>query len=135
MKRVKILLIVVLITITSLIHAQVKKNENVPNDNAQNNQEIVYRLFPTQNMWTFIKLNTRNGEMWQEQYDVPGNNRNETYLNLLPLVTKDEERNGRFTLYPTQNIYTFILLDQFSGKVWQVQWSTEPANRVVVPIE
>ena len=94
-----------------------------------------YRLFPTQNMWTFLKLNTRNGQMWQVQYDVKGDNRHETYLSLLPLVTTENETNGRFTLYPTQNIYTFILLDRLDGKVWQVQWSMEFEKRGIIPIE
>ena len=95
---------------------------------------VSYRLFPTENMWTFIKLNTRNGLMWQVQFDVQGDNRFETYLNLLPLVSTENETNDRFTLYPTQNMYTFILLDQLDGKTWQVQWSTKPENRGVVPI-
>lgn len=95
---------------------------------------VSYRLFPTENMWTFIKLNTRNGLMWQVQFDVQGDNRFETYLNLLPLVTTENETNDRFTLYPTQNMYTFILLDQLDGKTWQVQWSTKPENRGVIPI-
>ena len=95
----------------------------------------VYKLFPTQNMWTFIKLNTRNGQMWQVQYDTKGSNRMETFLNFSPLVGKEEEINGRFTLYPTQNIYTFILLDQINGKVWQVQWSLEFENRLIWPIQ
>ncbi len=96
---------------------------------------VAYRLFPTTNMWTFIKLNTRNGQMWQVQYDVEGDNRNETDLYLVPLVTPQNETNDRFTLYPTQNIYTFILLDQLDGKVWQVQWSMEIKNRGIIPIE
>ena len=95
---------------------------------------VSYRLFPTENMWTFIKLNTRNGLMWQVQFDVQGDNRFETYLNLLPLVSAENETNDRFTLYPTQNMYTFILLDQLDGKTWQVQWSTKPENRGVIPI-
>jgi hypothetical protein len=49
-------------------------------------------------------------------------------------VGKDEELNERFTLYPTQNMYNFILLDQIDGKTWQVQWSTDPELRGVVPI-
>jgi hypothetical protein len=43
--------------------------------------------------------------------------------------------NDRFTLYSTQNMYTFILLDQVDGKTWQVQWSTEAKNRFIIPIE
>lgn len=107
-------------------------NENV---SAQNHDVVIYRLFPTQNMWTFIKLNTRNGKMWQVQYDIEGDNRFETLLNFVPLVFKEKEVTGRFILYSTQNIYTFILLDQLDGKMWQVQWSIEAKNRLIIPIE
>ena len=86
------------------------------NDSISYKNIVVYKLFPTQNMWTFIKLNTRNGQMWQVQYDTKGDNRIETFLNLSPLVSKEKEINGRFTLYPTQNIYNFILLDQMGVK-------------------
>jgi hypothetical protein len=72
--------------------------------------------------------------MWQVQFSMKSEGRFETFLNLEPLVGKDKEANDRFTLYPTQNIYTFILLDQFEGKSWQVQWSTDPDNRGVIPI-
>lgn len=136
MKKLIISLTFVLITITSL--AQVKNNESTANSNAQNNPNygaVSYRLFQTQNMWTFIKLNTRNGRMWQVQYDVKESNRFETNLNFVALVTKEEERNDRFILYPTQNIYTFILLDQLDGRTWQVQWSIESEKRFVIPIE
>jgi hypothetical protein len=111
---------------------------------AQNNQQmkkeltlntVGYRLFPTENMWTFIKLNTRNGQLWQVQFDVQGHDRFQTDLYLIPLVTVEQEVNDRFNLYPTKNIYTFILLDQLDGKMWQVQWSMEAKNRAVIPIE
>ena len=39
------------------------------------------------------------------------------------------ERNGRFFLYPTQNMYNFILLDQVDGRTWQVQWSIDKDKR------
>jgi hypothetical protein len=105
------------------------------NVSTQENDIAVYRLFKTQNMWNFIKLNTRTGQMWQIQFDVPGDNRGVTYLNLLPLVPKEKEVDGRFTLYSTENIHTFILLDQLEGKTWQVQWSIEPKDRFVLPID
>jgi hypothetical protein len=73
--------------------------------------------------------------MWQVQYDIEGDNRMETFLNILPLVTEKDEVNGRFTLYSTQNIYTFILLDQLNGKIWQAQWSLKFENRFILPIE
>ena len=135
MKKLILILLFVLIISPSFAQSQGKDSERVISDNTENNQAVTYRLFPTQNIWTFIKLNTRNGQMWQIQYDAKGNNRIETYLNTILLATKEEEVNGRFTLYPTQNIYTFILLDQLNGKVWQVQWAPEPANRLVIPIQ
>ena len=93
-----------------------------------------YQLFPTQNMWTFIKLNTRDGRMWQVQYDVKGSERFEVNLNTTSFATKEEERDGRFTLYPTQNMWTFILLDQIDGRMWQVQWSMKEDSRFVIQI-
>ena len=96
---------------------------------------VAYRLFPTENMWTFIKLNTRNGQMWQVQFDIKDNNRFQSILSSELLVTKEKEVNERFTLYSTQNMYNFILLDQLDGRTWQVQWSNEAKNRFIIPIE
>ena len=45
------------------------------------------------------------------------------------------EMNGRFTLYPTDNIWTFILLDQVDGNTWQVQWSNEEEKRGIFQIK
>ena len=94
-----------------------------------------YKLFPTQNMWTFIKLDTQTGKMWLLQYSVNDNEERFEYdLNPDALVVNGKKVNGRFELYPTQNIYNFILLDQIDGKTWQVQWSFDEENRFVLPI-
>lgn len=48
-----------------------------------------FKLFPTQNIWTFIKLDTQTGQMWQVQYSVKGDEgRFEYDLNPNPLVTR-----------------------------------------------
>lgn len=95
-----------------------------------------FKLFPTQNMWTFLKLDTQTGQMWQVQYSVNDDKRRFEYnLNPNPLITNAKKVNGRFELYPTQNIYNFILLDQIDGNLWQVQWSFDEESRVVLPIE
>ncbi len=109
-------------------------SEKRKSDNEFGLNGAAYRLFPTTNMWTFIKLNTRNGQMWQVQYDVQGTNLHENYLSVKSLVSIESETNDRFALYPTQNIYNFILVDQLDGRVWQVQWSQESETRVVIPI-
>lgn len=94
------------------------------------NPNAVYQLFPTENRWIFIKLNTQNGKMWLVQYST--NNSNDALtcpLNKYSLLGSDDDvANGRFTLYPTQNHYNFILLDQINGNTWQVQWSTDASK-------
>ncbi len=99
-------------------------------------ENVVYKLFPTTNMWNFIKLDTRNGKMWQVQYTVKEEDgyRGEVILNDKSLLPNGNGSNGRFTLIPTQNMYNFILLDQQSGKTWQAQWSFDEENRGVIPI-
>jgi hypothetical protein len=98
-------------------------------------ENCVYKLFPTQNYWTFIKLDTRNGKMWQVHFSVEeGVANGEVVLNSESLVSITEESNGRFTLYPTENIYNFLLLDQKIGLVYQVQWSMDKNYRGIVLI-
>jgi hypothetical protein len=85
-------------------------------------------------MWTFIKLDTRNGQIWQVQYDIQGDDRMEVILNDKALVSDEEAENGRFILYSTKNMFTFILLDQHDGRMWQVQWAIDANQRLVIPI-
>jgi len=96
MKKIIISIIVVLTTMTLLAQSQVENNAGTANDNTQNKQNyesVVYRLFPTQNIWTFLKLNTRNGKLWQVQWSTEANKRFETNLSLIPLVDTQEEVN------------------------------------------
>lgn len=87
-------------------------------------------------MWTFLKLDTRNGKIWQVQYSVKGDDyRGELVLNAKPLIYSGSGMEpGRFELYPTQNMYNFILLDGDDGNIWQVQWSLDAEKRGIVPI-
>lgn len=104
----------------------------VPTQIISTDSAVTYRLFSTRNMYTFIKLDTRNGKMWQVQWSNKGSEyRFESTLSDISQVNKDEEKNGRFFLYPTTNIYTFILLDQIDGRTWQVQWGKEDERLVI----
>ena len=106
---------------------------DVPIQNTSTDENVRYRLFATKNMYTFIKLDTRNGLMWQVQWSTKGADyRYETILNDLKLAETNE--NGRFFLYSTTNIYNSILLDQFDGRAWQVQWNSEKSDRLVMRI-
>lgn len=132
MKRIVFSIIIGLTSVTTF--AQSSSVTVAPVQNISTDSTVVYRLFSTRNMYTFIKLNTRNGKMWQVQWGSETKYQFENTLSDISRVYLDDEKNGRFFLYPTTNIYNFILLDQIDGRVWQVQWSTEPKDRMVVPI-
>ncbi|WP_152570458.1 hypothetical protein [Porphyromonas cangingivalis] len=93
-----------------------------------------YELYPTQNMWIFLKLDTATGRIWMVQYSLEGN-RKEVFLNPTQLAHIEvDSGNKRFKLHPTQNMYNFLLLDQRDGRVWQVQWSFNEDARMILPI-
>lgn len=69
------------------------------------------------------------------------NNSGGTIINSENLAKNKKAIIGRFTLYPTNNMWNFIfnmwnfiLLDQVDGDTYQVQWSFEAKNRFITPI-
>jgi len=127
--------IIFFISLFAFVSCQNENNQSKTPTKQEIRENVRYKLFPTENIWTFLKLDTRNGKIWQVQYSINDNYRGEVKLNDKALISTDIEENGRFTLYPTKNMYNFILLDQTDGKMWQVQWSIEEDNRVIIPVE
>jgi hypothetical protein len=130
--KFNILLFVFFTSVNSFAKTPLESNViRANNDSISNN----FCLYPTINIWTFIKLNTTSGQIWQVQYGMEKNSRAifDIYSDSL-LLPKSKIVQGRFKLYPTQNNYTFILLDQIDGRTWQVQWAIEPEKRGIVPI-
>lgn len=98
-------------------------------------REPQFKLYPTENIWTFLKLNTGSGQIWQVQYSVDESPRMEVVLDdEVRLNSWDEPICGRFELVPTKNMYNFILLDNIDGRCWQVQWGIDPKDRCVLRI-
>ena len=89
---------------------------------------VNFRLYQTNNRWTFLKLDTRTGVIMHVQYSTD-NNLMQYELNSMPLAYGDDAKPGRFFLYPTENTFNFILLDQIDGRVWQVQWNIDKDKR------
>ncbi len=124
--------LLILFTVGSLNHlmAQTKKGPPpTPSSPAHQTIEVLeprFRLFKTENIWTFIELDTQNGRVWQVQYSLDAN-KVKSPINKLPLALSG--RNGRFTLYPTNNMWNFILVDQDNGGTWQIQFSLDPEKR------
>ena len=94
-----------------------------------------FRMFRTENMWTHLLLDTKDGRVWQVQISTKEDvQRTKIPINLKPLI-KNASKDGRFTLYPTANMWNFLLIDQEDGRLWQVQFSTTEGERLILPVE
>lgn len=123
--------IVFLLLLTCSVNLYAQDHRLMPSSTASiQNEKAKFLLFPTQNIHTFLKLNTRTGEIFMVQYSIEAKERLEKKIEVgRPFVREEDQENGRFFLYPTNNIYNFLLLDQIDGRVWQVQWGTEEDYR------
>ena len=93
-----------------------------------------FKLYPTENMWTFLELDSATGLIWQVQYTVNDKDKRfKTVLNDI-VLNNNEQVNGRWKLYPTQNMYQFLLVDVMFGNVIQIQWSTEENGRFIIGV-
>ena len=81
-----------------------------------------FKMFATQNMWTFIMLDSFTGRLWQVQYDT------KSLDNLLCVSINEEvlETGDRsiFTIQPMTSMYQYYLISNKSGAMWQFQWTT-----------
>ncbi len=118
------------ITTTLLLFASLALADE-PRLEPTENPDASYRLFATKNIYTFPKLDTRDGRIWQVQW---GLDKAHTFVEPINLKAIAPGKTGRFTLYPTTNIYTFILLDQETGDAWHVQWGGM-GERFTLPME
>lgn len=124
-------LILLFVAFVCLINVSAQQTEYAPQmvTSSIYNKDAKFLLFPTKNMFIFLKLDTSTGELWMVQYSTTGTQMEVKFPSLFyPLVSSTEQSNGRFFLYPTQNMYNFLLIDQIDGRVWQAQWSTELEN-------
>jgi len=83
-----------------------------------------YKFYQTDNIHNQLRLNLKTGEVCQIQDD------GQTFL-VHPATTPDNEKSNRYVLYKTRNMWTYILLDTFSGKLWQCQYSTEGTEYIL----
>ena len=124
--------------VTSLIafsaNAQNYNNSNTRLTVASPDSNVNFRLFQTNNAWTFLKLDTRNGIISHVQYSTDSNQM-QYPLNNEPLAEGEDAIPGRFFLYPTENSFNFLLLDQIDGRVWQVQWNQDESKRGIWQIK
>ena len=88
-----------------------------------------YKLYQTENIYTFLQLDTKTGRIKQVQWSLDSDNEGSVTINDDDLSYGYGYGSGSFELYPTKNMYQFILLDKTDGRKWHVQWGMEYGNR------
>lgn len=99
----------------------------------QQDMSAPYRVFPTTNINTLLVLGTADGRLYQVHPGI-GENALEGVqtLNARDLSPDGEPKTpNRFTLYPTKNIFSFLLVDQINGKFWRIQWNYDENKRFI----
>lgn len=90
-----------------------------------------YKMYQTENIHILLKLDTRRGKVWMVQYEMNDTKAMEIPIEYFSIVGERWGWNGRFELYPTKNIYNFIMIDDFDGTTFQVQWDTNSSYRLI----
>ncbi|WP_290728048.1 MULTISPECIES: hypothetical protein [unclassified Fibrobacter] len=104
--------------------------ETIDNQVQNNRCYDRYKLYSTTNMYNFIKLDTRTGIMHMVQWGLEDGKEGTYTLNEKSLVNEWNDYGcGSFELYPTQNMYQFILLNKVDGRQWHVQWGFKSTER------
>ena len=85
-----------------------------------------YKMYRTDNIYTSLKLDTMTDKIEQVQCSLEDNQEGTWTLNSEDLSYSSG--CGTFELYPTQNMYQFILLDKVIGRQWHVQWGIGEGN-------
>lgn len=88
---------------------------------------LVPKMYQTDNIYNLLKLDTATGKIDQVQWSLDSDNEGSVTINSESLTIYP--RPGLFELYPTKNMYQFILLNKDNGWMWHVQWGLEYSKR------
>lgn len=88
-----------------------------------------YKLYQTDNIYTFLQLDTKTGMIEQVQWSLVSDNEGSVSINIEDLTSGLGCGSGSFELYPTKNMYQYLLLDKTTGRKWHVQWGMESSKR------
>ena len=88
-----------------------------------------FKLYKTENIYNFLELDTKTGKIQQVQWSLDEKKEGSVVINNVDLSLGLGYGSSCFELYPTSNIYQFILIDKTDGRKWHVQWGLENAER------
>ena len=116
----------ILSRVDSLIQVTNMWLEQIELDNSLKNR---YKMYPTDNIYTLLQLDTKTGMIEQVQWSLESSNEGSVTINGEDLTSGYGYGSNSFELYPTKNMYQFILLDKTTGRKWHVQWGMEASER------
>ena len=103
-------------------------NENVQKIKIRSENMGRYKIYQTDNIYILLKLDTATGIIKIVQWSLDKSKEFEATLNSEDLSYGFFREKGRFELYPTKNMFQFILIDTMIGSTWHVQWGTKPSE-------
>lgn len=87
-----------------------------------------YKIYPTENIYNVLKLDTRTGRIEQVQWSLDPDNEGSVIINNEDLSWSS---GSLFELYPTQNMFQFLMLDKSNGRTWHIQWGMDNKDRQI----
>ena len=128
MNRFHVMLLLSIIVVACLLYSfPVPVHKQTASANPYQIERVhpIYQIYQTQNIWTSLLLDTRNGRIWQIHWGAEKNSfRGDIPLNQKSLAFIGEKRPGRFTLHESGNMWNFLLIDHDAGNVWTCQFAT-----------
>ena len=86
-----------------------------------------FKLYATENSYNFLLLDTETGKIDIVQWSLDDGKEGSATINDKDLSL--DTGCGTFELYPTKNLYQFLLLDKVTGRQWHVQWGFKASER------
>ena len=90
----------------------------------ENKSNKVFELYTTKSDLVFLRLDTRYGYIWmiEGSTDSSLTENEQILIHDHPLDFDNDPFIGRFELFPTKNIYNFMMIDKKLGNVMQIQY-------------
>ena len=85
-----------------------------------------FKLYATENIYNFLLLDTETGKIDIVQWSLDDGKEGSATINDKDLSL--DTGCGTFELYPTKNLYQFLLLDKVTCRKWHVQWGFKAAR-------
>ena len=115
-----------LLTINNMLLEQIEINSSLKGR---------FKLYKTENIYTLLELDTKTGRIQQVQWSLDEKQEGAVVINNVDLSLGTGYGSGSFELYPTSNIYQFILIDKTNGRKWHVQWGIGANKRWIRNID